>query len=50
MPRVRVGPGMVEHELAMGVGLQVAGDGADQGVVIPQGEVPRLPVRTGRRG
>lgn len=43
MPRVGIGPGMVEHELAVGVGLQVAGDGADQGAAVPQGEVLRLP-------
>jgi len=34
---------MVEHELAVGVGLQVAGDGADQAVALPQREVLRLP-------
>lgn len=43
MPRVGIGPCMVEDELAMGVGFQVAGDGADQGAAVPQGEVLRLP-------
>ncbi|MNV31850.1 hypothetical protein D3C71_1231720 [compost metagenome] len=43
MPRIGIGPGVVEHELTVGIGLQVAGNGADQGITVPEGEVPRLP-------
>ncbi|KAG1195015.1 hypothetical protein G6F35_013300 [Rhizopus arrhizus] len=43
MPGIGVGPGVVEHEFTVRVGLQVARNGADQGVAFPQGEVLRLP-------
>ena len=43
MPGIGVGPGMVEHEFAVGVGLQVARNGADQALALPQREVPGLP-------
>ena len=43
VPGIGMGPGVVEHEFAMRVGLEVAGCRSDQPVAVPQGQVPWSP-------
>ena len=50
-PMLRIGmrPGVVEHELAVRVALQVGRRGRDQRIAVPQGQVMRRPAPVGRQ-